>query len=339
MAKKAKAEEVEDDNIDVEKMISKKYGTDIINPGTYIIQNPKKVLHISPNFDSECGGVPEGSLVTLSSPSGFGKTTLALTIVKSCQQAGKEVFYIDAENRLKPMNLEGIKGLDPSKLKVIRSSQDNKLTGEMYLQIATDLLKNRNGICLVIDSASSLCPASEDTNDVSGSIRSTSPRMFASFCRKNADFIGPNNNIVVIIKHVITNTSGYGVTQQEDGGEKLKFQTDIRLMCTKTPEKILEGDDVVGHILEWYVHKSAAGQSNVTFKTYIRYGIGIDEVSEIIEIAQDYGLIEKVGAWYYIDKDTDKQVKFQGVTKLSEYLTENEDAYKELLKKIQDMPK
>lgn len=337
MAKK-KAEEIEDSSgVDIEKMIIKKYGSDIINPGTFLIENPKKVLSISPIFDQVCGGVPEGSLVTLSSPSGFGKTTLALTIAKACQKDGREVYYIDAENRLKPMNIEGIKGLDPATIKVIRSTKDNKLTGEMYLQIATDLLKNKTGICLIIDSASSLCPASEDTGDVSATIRATSPKMFASFCRKNADYIRPNDNIVVVIKHVITNTSGYGLTQQEDGGEKLKFQADIRLMCTKAPEKIIENDIAVGHMIEWFVHKSATGQSNVTFKTYLRYGIGIDDVSEMMEIAQDYGLIEKSGAWFYINKDTDKVVKFQGIANLREYLSTNDEAYQGLLKKVQEI--
>lgn len=341
MAKKAKAEEVEDDGltIDIAKLIDKKYGKNVMMPGNYLIQNPKKVYNITPNFDSECGGVPEGSLITLSSPSGFGKTTLALTIAKVLQNDGRDVFYIDAENRLKPMNLQGIKGLDAERVRVIRSTEDIHLSAEDNLQIATDILKNYKRICLIIDSASALCPASEITNDVSSTIRNTSPKMFANFCRKNSGNISANNNILIVIKHVITNTSGYGATYIEDGGEKLKFQADIRLMATKTPEKVIEGDKTVGHIIEWNVLKSATGQSNTMFKSYVRYGIGIDEVSEIIEIAQDYGFIDKKGAWFYIDADTDKEVKFQGVTKLREYLTENEDAYKDLLKKIQEVPK
>ena len=336
MAKK-KEEDVESVEFDTTAFIEKKYGKGVVNPGTYIITNRPKILSISPNFDQVCGGVPVGCLITLSSPSGFGKTTLALVIASVCQKDGRQVFYMDIENRLKPMNLEGIDGLDPSKVFVIRSNKENHLSGDDALQMATEILKNNTDICLIIDSASAICPESEITNDVSATIRNTGPKMFANFCRKNAGYITPRNNIVIVIKHVITNTSGYGATHIEDGGEKLKFQTDIRLMCTKTPELIMEGDNAVGHIIEWKVLKSATGQSNVTFKTHLRYGHGIDNVAEIIEIAQDYGLIVKSGAWYYLNNDTPEEKKFQGIVKLRDYLVEDKGAYTTLFDKVKEM--
>ena len=336
MAKK-KDEDVAATEFDTMSFIEKKYGKGIVNPGTFIIKNRPKVFSISPNFDQVCGGVPEGCLITLSSPSGFGKTTLALVIAAVCQKNGRKIFYMDIENRLKPMNLEGINGLDPEQVLVIRSNKENLLTGDDALQMATEILKNNTDICLIIDSASAICPESEITNDVSATIRNTGPKMFASFCRKNAGYITPRNNIVIVIKHVITNTSGYGATHIEDGGEKLKFQSDIRLMCTKTPEIVLEGDNPVGHIVEWKVLKSATGQSNLTFKTHIRYGFGVDYISEIIEIAQDYGLINKAGAWFYINENTPEEKKFQGLAKLREYLSENKNAYDELFAKVKEM--
>ena len=52
MAKKKTTDETEDSSgIDIEKIITKKYGSDIINPGTFVIENPQKILHISPIFD------------------------------------------------------------------------------------------------------------------------------------------------------------------------------------------------------------------------------------------------------------------------------------------------
>ena len=83
-------------------------------------------------------------------------------------------------------------------------------------------------------------------------------------------------------------------------------------------------------------------------ESWIKYGVGIDEVQEVIQIACEFRLIKAAGAWYTIrcalDKMDDKRVKkvlkdnevpedeeaaekffkFQGVNRLSEFLTDNE---------------
>lgn len=334
----SKAKEKETESIvDVSKMIEKKYGKGLINPGTYIVENKKKTFSISPNFDEATGGVPEGSWVTLSGPSSCGKTTLALTIAQRLQADGREGYYIDAENRLKPMNFQGIAGLNPEKLHVIRSCEERILSGDDFLQIGTEILQNKKNCYLIIDSASSLCPTSEMESDVSGSIRSTTPKMFASFCRKNAGYVNTNNNVVIIIKHIITNTSGYGATFNEDGGVKLQFQADVRITTVRKPETWEHGGKIIGQIPEWTVLKSATGASNKTFKSYLRYGIGIDSIMEIVELAQDYGLIEKKGSWLYLNADTENEIKIQGSDNLREMLSEKPELLEELKKKINEI--
>lgn len=324
--------------------LEKKYGEGILFSGTEIVKEDEEIFKVSPNFDSKLGGVPEGSWVTFSGPSGCGKTTMGLVLAARMQAKGREIFYLDAEHRLKKMNLRGILGLDADKVHVIRSTKERQLTGEDFLQIGTDVLKAHPGCLLIIDSASALCPASEMTGEVSGSIRTSSPKMLGNFCRKNAGVVKTNKNIVFIVKHIITNTSGYGEKWLEDGGEKVKFQADIRVWTKGKPEIWSEGSGEnkkkVGHIVEWEVLKSAIkGEFNQdidgtseTFKTYIRYGVGVDEVTEYIQLGADYGIITVKGAWYYFGEQ-----KVQGEANLREFFDENPDQYNKLKVQVDEI--
>lgn len=316
--------------------IEKKFGKGIISNGEDVIKRDLKTFSISPNFDAALGGVPEGTWVTFSGPSGCGKTTMALEIAGVMQEDGREVFYIDAENRLKKMNLQGIRGLNAEKVHVIRSSPEVQLTGEDLLQIGTDALKAHPGCILIIDSASSLCPANEMVGEVSGSVRTSSPKMLGNFCRKNSSVVNANRNVVFVVKHIINNTSGWGEKLMEDGGVKIQFQADIRVITKGKPEawKDGTGEDakIIGHIVEWDVLKSATGASGGSFKSYIRYGIGLDRVMEFVQLGQDYGIITKAGSWLSIGDQ-----KWQGQANLRQYLEENPDKFKELKAKVNEI--
>ena len=330
-----------DDNEELknlEKGLIKQYGEGVIVPGTFILENRKKVLSISPMVDMALGGIPEGVLVTLSGPPGCGKTTLALQIAAAAQADGRLVFYEDAEGRLKPMNLEGIFGLDSKKVRVIRSTEERQLNGEDYLNIGTNVLKAHPGCVLIIDSASALCAANEMASEVTGSSRSANPKTLGNFCRKNAGVISTMNNIVIIIKHIIANTSGYGSPWMEDGGVKVKYQADIQLRTTKTPESWEESKSIVGQIVEWDVLKYALPLHNNIrkFKTYIRYGIGVDHIQETMELAQDYGVVDLAGSWLSFEKDGEKH-KYQGSAKLRAFLQDSPETLKFLRDKINEI--
>lgn len=309
----------------LEKGIIKQYGENVIVSGGFILKNKKKILSISPNFDSSIGGIPEGSWVTFAGPAGCGKTTLALQVAQAGQADGRLVFFLNAEGRLKEMNLRGIEGLNADEVKVIQSTEERQLTGEDYLNIGTNILKAHKGCILILDSASALCSSDEMTKEVTGSSRSANPKTLGNFCRKNAGIVSTMNNIVVVIKHIITNTSGYGATFMEDGGVKIKFQADIQLRTTKTPEVWEENGSSVGQIIEWDIVKYAIPPKNNIrkFKTYLRYGTGVDKLTEMIQLALDYGVIDAAGAWYSFEKGEEKH-KFQGQAKLYAGLKDNQ---------------
>lgn len=74
---------------------------------------------------------------------------------------------------------------------------------------------------------------------------------------------------------------------------------------------------------------------------YVLYGVGVDKLTEIIDKAPDLGILRKSGSWYYYEKEDgelikakeaivdgqkikDYDLKFQGKTRLREFLSDND---------------
>lgn len=320
-------------------IISKQFG-DVITSAKEILDKPLHVFSISPALDiALSGGIPEGSWVSFTGPPGCGKSTTALQLMASYQKAGRKCFYLDVEHRLKKMNMTGVHGINPEHIEHIHSIPEKILTAEQFLEIACQIMldpANYGGI-MIIDSTSALCPSKEIVDPVSGEIRSIQPKIMASFCRKMAGVVNATRFTVVIIQHLITNTSGYGAKWMTDGGEKVKYQLDVKLVTTGTPEKY--GPDErkpLGQIIEWKVEKSALGQSGTKCHSYLKYGYGLDEAKEMANVATDLAIINKKGAWFSFQYG-DKELKYQGEEKLSQALRDDPQMYEAVASSVRTM--
>lgn len=323
--------------------IIKKYG-DIISKGTGIVDEKKAYFPVSPAIDlSIGGGIMEGSFASFIGPPGCGKSTTILQIIKNAldkefwiKGQPRKVFYMDVEHRLKKMNMEGVDGLDPELINHIHSTKSHILTAEDYLLIGRELTSDpeNEGAIIVYDSSSALCPAEEMVKDPAGNLRTTLPKLLSHWCKQMAPRIKIMNVTVIFIQHLITNTSGWGETWVADGGEKIKFAFDYRLMTKNKPKKWIEsGDTPIGQIVEWEVYKSGGGQSGLIAKSHLRYGHGLDAQKELSILAVDFGIIAKNGSWYSIELDG-KTHKWQGEDKLYYGLLQNKEVFDHVLKAL-----
>lgn len=321
----------------IKKQIIKDFGQVFIDVKN-ILDKPKKVISVSPRLDIGLnGGIPEGTWVIISGKEKIGKTTLTLTFCANAQKSGKKVYYIDAENRLKDININSIEDLDISeeKFQIIRSTQGNILTAEKILKIGEDLLKSEPNIVLVIDSTSSLCSQSEYDGEITSTSRNTGPKLLAQFTRKLASVVPVQDSIVVVIQHVIANTSGYGPAFLEDGGNKIKYQCDVKLRAISS-SKWMDKEKQIGQEVKWDIIYSALGSPGASVQGFIRYGHGVDCIWEQIETAVEVGLIDKAGAWFNLSF-LEEPVKLQGQNAVWNYLKENAEASKKLNSKIKEI--
>lgn len=275
-------------------------------------------------------------------------STLCLQIAANAQKAGRNVIYIDAESRLKNYNLIGVKDLNIDTIQIVHSEEGEKnLSAEDYLEIGGKLMalpENAGAVC-VIDSSSSLVPRSELDAEASATLRASLPKLLSHWVKKQAQTVTKNKIILLIITHYITNTSGYGKVKVPDCGVMLQYQADTRIDFNKTEDWEEDGKKV-GIIINAEISCSSLGASGKEVRSYIKFGHGIDSLKETLELAETYGLIEKAGAWYRPDFDTDipelsdiKEKKFQGQAKLYSYFESNQVATDALKKELGELLK
>src|SRR6185369_16534088 len=306
----------------------KKYG-DLIKSGKSVVDRKKKVISVSPAIDIGLGGgIPEGSLFILTGKPKAGKTTTSLMFAKNAQLDGREIYYLNIEGRLRARDLAGILGLDLEKFHVIESSQGNILSAQKYLEIAEVIINTVPNAVVIIDSFSALCTQEEMTADIDKMLRADGPKLLAKFCRKIANVLPVNNTILVGITHISSNVTGYGSPFTEKSGWALAYQVDVKLWAKGMKDWRLSDDSgQIGQIVEWDVITSAISGPGQKVQSYIRYGEGIDNFTELANMAADMGIIKKGGAWYTLNKDDGSEEKVQGLEKVRLYLKDNPKVY------------
>jgi recombination protein RecA len=326
--------------------VKKNFGDNILITASSVMDKQLLTIPVSPSLDIVLnGGIPEGSFVILTGQPKCGKTTTSLDFCATAQKPeyaygsfkdGREVYYLNIEGRLKKRDLEGIPGLNLEKFHIVGSQEGKILHAEEYLQIAERIINELPGSILIIDSYSALCTEAEITSDMNKMQRADGAKLLAKFCRKVANVIPVNKNIVIGITHLMGNP-GYGnVEWKEKSGQAIAYQTDIKLKAKFFKKWNLSDDSPqIGQEVEWEVLCSALGPPGGSITSYIRYGTGIDKQMELLNLAVDLGLINKGGAWYTMTIVEDKP-KFQGLEKARQYLVDNPKIYDTLLEKVNE---
>jgi recombination protein RecA len=325
----------------IQDSIKKDFGAGIMLNANSIIDKKTITIPVSPALDLILnGGIPEGSFVVLTGQPKCGKTTTSLDFAATAQkeeysaEQPRTVYYLNIEGRLKKRDLEGIPDLDLDRFNIIGSQTGKILHAEEYLQIAERIINEDPGCVMIIDSYSALCTEAEITSDMNKMQRADGAKLLAKFCRKVANVIPVNRNIVIGITHLMGNPTGYGAEFKEKSGQSIAYQTDIKLRAKSYKPWLLGTDNTqIGQQVEWQTICSALGPPGGNITSFIRYGKGIDKETELINLSVDLGLINKGGAWYSLSFLDDK-TKFQGTEKVRNFLIEDKEAFKQLYESV-----
>jgi recombination protein RecA len=351
----------------VSNSVISKYG-DVVRSGTEVLEsiNSLEVIGVSPALDIALGGgLREGSVVVMTGDPKSGKTTTALHFAAKCQLKGKRVIYVNTEGRLSKQNFDGIKGLNPDNIIIIESTDDRILTAEDFLNIIEYYINNDPGCLIIADSLSNMVPSCELEGEVRTGVRNALPRLLSMFFKRISGTLMKNKTMLICITHNIANTGGspYAPSKMADCGNMLQYQAGTNMVITHRGKWQVPKDtgEHVGQIANWSIKTSnAGGRPNSTAESWIRYGIGIDEVQEVIQIACEFRLIKASGAWYTIQcavddtsnpviakylsennvssvDDIERALKFQGSNNLCEFLTAHEDITQFVFQKIKEL--
>jgi recombination protein RecA len=272
------------------------------------------------------GGYPRGRIVEIYGPESSGKTTVALHAIAEIQKQGGRAAFIDAEHAIDPSYAKKL-GVNIDEL--ILSQPDS---GEQAMEICDMLVKSNSIDLIVIDSVAALVPQAELDGEMMDSQMGLQARLMSKALRKLAGNMNKSKTTIIFINQLREKIGiMFGNPETTPGGRALKFYSSVRIEVRRT-ESIKVGTDVMGNVVNIKVVKNKVAPPFRTAVVEIMYGEGISREGEVLEMATNYDIINKSGAWY----DYNGERIGQGKDNIKKYLKENPKVFEEILGKLKE---
>ena len=275
------------------------------------------------------GGLPMGKNIEIYSSSGYGKSTITLSICRSLCKQGHKVLYIDAEGSINEL-IESM-GFYRDNLVWTPENQDGNFIPVQisYFEDIEEILENMvpkyddkgnptdSDIRLVvIDSVAALCPK-EYRGDFGEklSIASAKPgvvaKLMTAFCRKFNGYKTAYNMSFLFINQMRDNLALSFAAKYEDnvpGGRALKYFMDVILKLNSRGIHKEKVENTLGEVQEVETErevdikavKNRLTNGNIGFPLQVRYGIGISNIAAMPYILPKKRIITKDGHEVYM---------------------------------------
>ncbi|NPA57837.1 MAG: recombinase RecA [Aquificae bacterium] len=271
------------------------------------------------------GGIPRGRITEIYGPESSGKTTLTLHLIAEAQKMGGKAVFIDAEHAFDPKYAKAI-GVNIDDLLVSQPDY-----GEQALEIAETLIRSGAVDVVIIDSVAALVPKAELEGDIEDSNVGLHARLMSKAMRVLKGAVNKSNTALVLINQIREKVGVmYGNPETTTGGRAIKFFADMRLEVRKKDLK--DSGEKVGSRVRVKVVKNKLAPPFKEAEFDVIYGQGISKEGEILDVAEELGIIKKSGAWYSYG---DMKIG-QGKEKAREFLKQNPEIKKELEEKIRE---
>ena len=287
------------------------------------------------------GGLGFGRQVLVWGNKSAGKSSFCLQMIAQAQKEGKTCAWIDAEHSYSAEWATRM-GVDSSKLIYSPAKTINDM-----VDVATQLM-TANVDIIVVDSISALLPAIyfekdsdelkklEDTKQIGAEAKDmTHAVKMLNYANKNT--------LLVLISQQRNQFGSMHASHIPTGGMAVKFfsSTVIKLWSSEAEANAIKagvkvGDKIieqrVGRPVNWIIDYNKLGPPNLSgqYDFYFQgENLGVDQVGEVLDVSEQFGIIEKGGAWYTVNGE-----RFQGRAKAVQYLRDNADVVEKLKAEI-----
>jgi recombination protein RecA len=268
--------------------------------------------------------MPRGRIVELFGPESSGKTTLALHVIAAAQRNDGVAAFVDAEHSLDPSWAKrcGVQ-LEP----LLVSQPDS---GEQALEITEMLVRSNAVDVIAVDSVAALIPKAEIEGEMGDVHVGAQARLMSQALRKLAAAIARSRAVVIFINQLRMKIGVmFGNPETTPGGRALKFYSSVRIDVRRIAT-IKEGDRAIGNHVRARVVKNKVAPPFRESEFDIMFDSGISREGDLLDLAVQTGVIEKMGAWYSYG-----QVRLgQGRENSKQFLKDNADLVAEILQRI-----
>jgi recombination protein RecA len=299
-------------------LLEKKYGmqkvkaqkSEIVSTGSYAL-----------NSATRLGGYPKGKLIELYGAESSGKSTMVLHAIAQFQKAcpDKKAALIDYEYSFDKGYAESL-GVDVENLLIYQPDSQ-----EVGYNMILGLLEAHICSLIVIDSHTAAIPLKVIEGEIGISTIGLSARNNSNFLGKAKGLIDKSKTTIIAVSQTRVDIGGMGDTNKPTGGSAWKFYADMRLKVWKSNDKDNELNKTTVDVVK---NKCAVPFGKAEFN--ILWGIGIDNIQEIIDIAVMKDIVKRAGSWYSYG-----EVKLgQGVNGVKKLFEDNPELMEEIKNKI-----
>ncbi|MCP4337171.1 MAG: recombinase RecA [Mycoplasma sp.] len=270
------------------------------------------------------GGYPKGRIVEIYGPESSGKTTLALHAIAEVQKKGGICAFVDVEHAIDPKYSKDLKvNIDD----LLLSQPDS---AEQALEIVDILSKSSNVDLIVVDSVAALVPEVELEGKMNDQTIGLQARLMSKALRKITGSLSKTNTTVLFINQIREKIGVmFGSPETTPGGRSLKFYSSIRMEIRRI-SSLTSSSKIIGNNVRVKVVKNKMAPPFQQIETEIYFGKGISKESEIIKMAEKFGILLKNGSWY---KYKNKNIA-HGKEKLIKLLSTDKELLKQINKEL-----
>ena len=244
------------------------------------------------------GGYPKGRIIEIYGPESSGKTTLALHAIAEIQKTRGQAAFIDAEHALDPAYARKI-GVNTGDLLI--SQPDN---GEQALEICETLVRSGAVDLIVVDSVAALVPQAEIDGDMGDAQMGLQARLMSQAMRKLTGIIAKSKATVIFINQIRMKIGVmFGNPETTTGGNALKFYASVRIDIRRIGQ-IKDGENISGNRTKIKIVKNKIAAPFRSAEFDIMYNEGISKTGDILDLAVQYGVIDKAGAFLKYNGET-----------------------------------
>ena len=238
------------------------------------------------------GGYPRGRIVEIYGSESSGKTTLAITAIAEAQKQGGIAAFIDAEHSFDRFYAAKL-GVDMTQLLI--AQPDN---GEQALEIAEQLIRSAAIDIIVIDSVAALTPKAEIEGEMGDNKVGLQARLMSQALRKLSGVISQTNTCCIFINQLRQKIGVmFGPSEITTGGLALKYYASVRLDVRRLTS-LKDGDQVLGNRVSVKVVKNKVAPPFLKTEFDLIFGVGIDRMAEVLDLALEGDIIKKSGSFY-----------------------------------------